>query len=150
MTSREILAKYPEAAAIVGLAESVWNGSKQAARADFALSGRLKTELRGLLDKDIQNIFITDSDARHIKKNHGQNESSRGQVDITPADFAFIPFVMNEFDSTELVDADNRGNRRILFTKRVNGNMYSVSVERGNSQMGVITLWKNARSGASC
>ncbi|MDR1445509.1 MAG: hypothetical protein LBI90_01300, partial [Treponema sp.] len=150
MTAQEVAAKYPEAAAIVGLAESVWNGSKQAARADFALSDRLKVELRGLLDKDVQNIFITDSDARHIKKQHGQGEAPWGQADITPADFAFIPFVMNEFDSAELVDADNRGNRRILFTKRVNGNVYSVSVERGNSQIGVITLWKNARSGASC
>jgi hypothetical protein len=150
MILQEVLAKYPESAAIVGLAESVWKGSTQAARADFALSDRLKAELRRLLDKDIQNVFITDSDARHIKKNHGQREAFRGQADITPADFAFIPFVMNEFDSVELVDADNRGNRRILFTKRVNGNVYSVSVERGNNQIGVITLWKNARSGASC
>jgi hypothetical protein len=55
---------------------------------------------------------------------------------------------MNEFDTAEIVGADNLGNRKILFIKQVNGNVYTVSVERGNNQIGVITLWKNARSGA--
>ena len=150
MTARDIADKYPEAAALVGLAESVWKGNRQTARVDFALSDKLRTELQGLLEKDIQNVFITDSDARHIKKNHGQREALRGQVDITPQDFALIPFVMNEFDTAQMVEGDNLGNRRILFSKRVNGNVYTVSVERGNDQIGVITLWKNARSGASC
>jgi hypothetical protein len=144
----DVTDKYPEAVALVGLAESVWKGNKQAARVDFALSDRLKAELQTLMGKDVENVFITDSDARHIKKNHGQREAFRGQVDITPADFALIPFVMNEFDTAEIVGADNLGNRKILFTKQVNGNVYTVSVERGNNQIGVITLWKNARLGA--
>jgi acetaldehyde dehydrogenase (acetylating) len=144
----DVTEKYPEAVALVGLAESVWKGNKQAARVDFALSDKLKVELQMLMGKDVENVFITDSDARHIKKNHGQKEALRGQVDITPADFAIIPFVMNEFDTAEIVGADNLGNKKILFTKQVNGNVYTVSVERGNNQVGVITLWKNARSGA--
>ena len=149
MTAPEIAAKYPEAAALVGLAESVWQGSRQAARVDFALSERLWAALQGLLGKDVQNVFITDSDARHIKKKHGQGEALRGQTDIMPPDFALIPLVMNEFDTVQEVEGDNLGNRRVLFTKRINGHVYTASVERGNKQIGVITLWK-ARSGASC
>jgi hypothetical protein len=144
----DVTEKYPEAIALVGLAESVWKGNKQAARVDFALSSRLKAELQMLMGKDIENVFITDSDARHIKKHHGQREALRGQIDITPSDFALIPFVMNEFDTAGIVGADNLGNRKILFTKQVNGNIYTVSVERGNNQIGVITEWKTARSGA--
>jgi hypothetical protein len=52
---------------------------------------------------------------------------------------AFIPLVMNEFD-TAIHDTDALGNKKILFVKQVNGNVYMASVERGNDQMGVITL----------
>jgi hypothetical protein len=143
----KIIEAYPESAAIVGLAESVWSGSNQSARVDFSLSDKLKAELKGLLDKDIESIFITDSDARHIKKKHGQGEALRGQEDIKPEDFALIPYVMNNFDTARHENSDRAGNKKILFIKRVNGNVFTVSVERGNKQIGVITLWK-ARSGA--
>jgi hypothetical protein len=93
-----------------------------------------------LLGKDIETIFITDSDARHIKKKHGQGEARRGQEDITPEDFALIPLVRNEFDTATHDGTDALGNKKILFVKRVNGNVYTASVERGNDQIGVITL----------
>jgi len=32
------------------------------------------------------------------KKKHGSNETARGQINITPDDFALIPLVLNEFD----------------------------------------------------
>ncbi|MDR1858982.1 MAG: hypothetical protein LBQ69_05880 [Treponema sp.] len=131
------------------LAKAVWSGNLKVARADFSLSDRLKTELKKLLDKEIKSIFITDSDVRHIKKNHGQGEAARGQENITPDDFALIPAVMNEFDTARHEDTDRRGNKKVLFIKKVNGTVYTASVERGNNQMGVITLWKTkARSGA--
>jgi hypothetical protein len=146
---RELAGHYPEAALIVAMAESTWKGNLRSARIDFALSERLKAELKTLLNKDIKSIFITDSDVRHIKKKHGQGEALRGQVDITPEDFALIPAVMNEFDSARHEDTDFLGNKKVVFVKKVNGSIYTVSVERGNNQIGVITLWK-ARSGASC
>ena len=134
---------------LVELAKNTWNGNINAVRVDFFLSDRLKAELRKLLDKDIKSIFITDSDVRHIKKNHGQGEARRGQENITPEDFALIPAVMNEFDTAKHEDTDRKGNKKILFTKRLNGTVYTASVERGNNQIGVITLWKTkARSGA--
>jgi hypothetical protein len=139
---QEMIKAYPEAAALTGMAKTVWEGSKSAARVDFSLSDKLKAKLQTLLGKDIKTIFITDSDARHIKKKHGQGETLRGQVDITPDDFALIPLVMNEFDTAIHADTDRIGNKKILFTKRLNGHVYTASVERGNSQIGVITLWK--------
>ena len=64
----EIVKRYPESSLLVELAKNTWNNNIKAARVDFSLSDRLKAELRKLLDKDIQSIFITDSDVRHIKK----------------------------------------------------------------------------------
>jgi len=149
MNLQDIAGKYPEATVIVEMAKAAWNGDIKAARVNFSLSDRLKAELKKLLDKEIKTIFITDSDVRHIKKNHGQGEDRRGQVDITPEDFALIPLVMNEFDTAQHESTDRMGNKKILFVKKVNGNVYTASVERGNSQIGAITLWKTkARSGA--
>jgi hypothetical protein len=146
---KELAKHYPEALLLVELAKTTWSGDIKTVRVNFSLSDKLKTELKKLLDKEIKSIFITDSDARHIKKNHGQGESKRGQEDITPEDFALIPVIMNEFDTVQHEDTDRRGNKKVLFVKKVNGTVYTASVERGNNQLGVITLWKTkARSGA--
>jgi len=146
---RELSNHYPEAPLLVEMAKTAWSGNLKAARVDFSLSDKLKAELKKLLDKEIKSIFITDSDVRHIKKNHGQGEAKRGQEDITPEDFALIPAVMNEFDTIQYENTDRRGNKKALFVKKVNGTVYTASVERGNNQIGVITLWKTkARSGA--
>jgi hypothetical protein len=147
MTDREtdLIKKYPEASLIVAMAESAWAGIRKTAKIEFSLSDNLRTKLNELLGKEIQKIFITDSDARHIKKHHGQNEIKRGQVDITPSDFAFIPAVLNEYDSAEHTGQDKIGNKKLFFTKKVNGTIYTASIERGNNQIGVITLWKKER-----
>ena len=93
------------------------------------------------MGKDIQKIFITDSDALHIMRHHGQNEEKRGQVDITPADFALISVVMNEFDTVEHTGEDKHGNKKLFLPK--NDNIINLgSIERGNDQIGVITMWK--------
>jgi hypothetical protein len=138
----DIREAYPEAIAIVEMAETVWIGEPHIRRVDFAPTDRLKVELKRLLGKDIETVFITDSDVRHIKKNHGRNEAARGQVDITPADFALIPCVMNEFDTARHEETDRLGNRKIIFVKRTNGTVYTASVEMGNTKVRVITLWK--------
>ncbi|MDR3338091.1 MAG: hypothetical protein LBT16_12900 [Treponema sp.] len=138
----ELIKPYPEAPLIAAMAESTWAGSRAAAKIEFSLSEGLKSRLRELLGKEIHSIFITDSDARHIRKHHGQNEGKRGQVDITPADFALIPVVLNEYDTAEHTGEDKLGNKRLLFTKKIGGTIYAGSIERGNDQIGVITLWK--------
>jgi hypothetical protein len=138
--------KYPEAPLIVAMAESAWTGNRKTAKIEFSLSDNLKTKLIELLGKEIDKIFITDSDARHIKKHHGQNENKRGQIDITPSDFALIPVILNEYDTAEHTGQDKMGNKKLFFTKKVNGTVYTASIERGNNQIGVITLWKTKAS----
>jgi hypothetical protein len=142
---KELIKKYPEAPLIVAMAESAWAGNRKTVKIEFSLSDNLKTKLYELLEKEIHKIFITDSDARHIKKHHGQNENKRGQVDITPLDFALIPAVLNEYDTAEHTGQDKVGNKKLLFTKKVNGTVYTASIERGNNQIGVITLWKKEK-----
>jgi len=139
----EFIKSYPEAQLIVAMAENAWTGSRNSAKIEFSLSDRLKIKLKELLEKEIVKIFITDSDARHIKKHHGQNEEKRGQIDITPADFALIPVVLNEFDTIEHTGEDKIGNKKLFFTKKIEGTIYVASIERGNNQIGVITLWKS-------
>ena len=85
---------------------------------------------------------MTDSDVRHIKNHHGQNEDRRGQIDVIPADLALIPVVLNEYDTIEHMGEDKLGNKKFLFRKKIEGVIYIASIEKGNNQMGVITLWK--------
>jgi hypothetical protein len=144
MTDKEtgLVKLYPEASLLVAMAETTWAGSLKSVKIEFSLSDRLKTKLTELLEKEIHKIFITDSDARHIKKHHGQNEDKRGQVDITPADFALIPVVLNEYDTVEQTGEDKIGKKKLMFTKKIEGTFYLASIEKGNNQIGVITLWK--------
>jgi hypothetical protein len=142
MNIQDIIEKYPEAPIIVAMAESAWAGSRTTEKIEFALSDRLKIKLKERRKKKIKKTFIPDSDARQIKKQHGQNEEQRGQENITPADFALIPVVLNEYDTVENTGQDKKGNIKLLFSKKMNGIVYSASIERGNNQIGVITLWK--------
>ena len=152
MTNKEknLIKNFPEAAAFAGLALSVWNGSNSPAKIEMVVKGKLRTKLKKMLNKDIQTIFLTDSDIRHIKKKHGSNEAARGQVDITPDDFAFIPVVINKFDKVEFDITDKLGNKKLLFQKKCDGIIYIATVERGNNKMEVRTFWKTRVPGASC
>jgi hypothetical protein len=133
---------YPETAAIVALAKSVWEGNKEAAKVSYAVSAKLKAELKKLLGKDIEEMFITDGDVRHIRKKHGQGEAFRGQVDIVPEDFALIPFILNDFDTAMVDSVDKLGNVRLLFTKLLGSRAYVATIERGNRRIQVRTFWK--------
>jgi len=136
------LLPYPESSLLVAMAETAWAGNLKSVKIEFSLSDRLKAKLTELLGKEIHKIFITDSDVRHIKRRHGQNEERRGQIDITPADFAFIPVILNEYDTARQIGEDKRGNKKLEFTKKIEGKFYLVSIEKGNNQIGIITLWK--------
>jgi hypothetical protein len=63
-------------------------------------------------------------------------------VNIIPADFAFIPVVLNEYDTAKYTEEDKIGNKKLMFTKKIEGTFYLASIEKGNNQLGVITLWK--------
>ena len=149
-TEKDLTENYPEAAAFAGVAASVWNGSSSPAKVEMVVKGKLYTELKRLLGKDIQTVFLTDSDIRHIKKKHGSNEAARGQVDITPNDFALIPLVLNEFDKVEHYLTDKLGFRKLLFQKKCGKMVYVATVERGENKVEVRTFWKMRVPGASC
>ena len=150
MNFNDITEKYPEAAAFAGVAASVWKGNTSPAKVEMVVMGRLHTELKRLLGKDIQMVFITDSDIRHIKKKHGSNEVARGQINITPDDFALIPFVLNEFDNVEHNLTDKQGNKKLLFKKKLGDMIYIATIERGEHKVEVRTLWKMRIPSASC
>jgi len=142
---REKLLSYPESSLLVAMAETAWAGNLKSVKIEFSLSDRLKAKLTELLGKEIHKIFITDSDARHIRNHHGKNEELRGQVDINPVDFAFIPVILNEYDTVEQIGEDKMGNKKLRFTKKIKGTFYIISIEKGNNQIGIITLWKKKK-----
>jgi len=139
------LLHYPESSLLVAMAETVWAGNHKSVKIEFSLSDRLKVKLTELLGKEIRKIFITDSDARHIRNHHGKNEELRGQVDITPVEFAFIPVILNEYDTVKQIGENKIGNKKLEFTKKIEGTFYLVSIEKGKNQIGVITLWKKKK-----
>jgi len=76
---------------------------------------------------------------------HGKNEELRGQEDINPVDFAFIPVILNEYDTVKQIGENKIGNKKLEFTKKIEGTFYLVSIEKGKNQIGVITLWKKKK-----
>lgn len=143
------MSEYAESAVLVEIASSVWAGNKFLVRIDIEISDKMRVKFFELLDKDIQNAFITDSDMRHIKKKHGQNEKLRGQIDVIPEDFAFLPLILNEFDNAEQESIDKMGNKRVLLKKTVDRRLFLAVVERG-SKVHIRSFWEMPVSGASC
>lgn len=140
----DLIKQYPETSLAIAIAQSVWDGNTATVKMDFSVLQRLKEAYKRITGNYLQTVFITDSDIRHIKKEHGQKEALRGQVDITPADFAYIPLILNEFDTIELTSTDIKGNKRILFTKQIDNLLYLATIERGAHKAAIRTLWKSS------
>ena len=140
---------YPEETLLIGAAESVWNGSDARINIGIDVGTRLVAAMAEHLPEVLENVFITDSDIRHIKRKHGNSEEGRGQVAIEPSDFGRIPFVLNEFDTCEHTDTDKLGNKKFLLTKSTGDTVYLVTIQRGKRKLEIKTMWKR-RSGASC
>ena len=142
--------RYPESDVLVGAAESVWNGSDARINISIDISSKLVNHMSDYLPEALLYVFITDSDIRHIKRNHGSDEERRGQITIVPDDFSCIPQVLNEFDSCEHTDTDKLGNKKFLLKKNIGGTVYLVTIQRGKRKLEIKTMWKENRSGASC
>ena len=141
---------YPEEQLLVGAARSVWSGSDARIKIGIDVGRKLALEMEPFFSEGLELVFITDSDIRHIKRSHGDLEKQRGQLDITPDDFALIPKVLNEFDGCEHTDTDKLGNRKFLIRKNVGNQVYLVTIQRGKKKMQIKTMWKSNQSGASC
>ena len=141
---------YPEESLLVGAAESVWKGSDARVNISIDVGQRLADTIGEHIEGQLECVFITDSDIRHIRRKHGANEERRGQQSIVPSDFALIPKVLNEFDACDHTDTDKLGNKKFLLRKEIGNTVYLVTAQRGKRKLEVKTMWKAHRSGASC
>ena len=140
-----------ESASIIRQARNAWNDGSSTGKYSFAPSEKLAVALKELLGHDVENIVITDSAVRHIKKHHGsQNEGLRGQVTLTPEDIAVLPYVINNFDTIERSeDYDDRmGNKALKLSKQINGITVVTTIERGESKNYVVSSWIAKKTGA--
>lgn len=140
---------YPEESLLVGAAESIWNGSEVQINIGITAGDKLVSAMASFFPNMLECVFITDSDIRHIMNKHGANEEERGQLPIEPADFGYIPSILDEFDTCEHTDVDRLGNKKFLLTKNMGHMVYLVTIQRGNRKMGIKTMWKKRMPGAS-
>jgi hypothetical protein len=141
---------YPETSVLIGAAETVWASSQTKITIQLPISENFIKRMHSYFSEGIESIFITDSDMRHIKKHHSKNEENRGQINVTPKDFRLMPLIIHEFDSVEMTDSDKLGNRRFIFSKKIEGTDYAAAIERGKRKMEVRSFWRKKVSGASC
>lgn len=138
----------PDSALLIGAAQSVWDGSDATVTIKIGVTAKLRSFMAEQGIEPLETVFITDSDIRHIKRKHSGKEAERGQLTVAPADFRFLPDVLNDFDTCEHVDTDKLGNKKFLLTKRIDDVFYVVTIQRGKRKLEVKTMWK--RPGASC
>lgn len=139
---------FPEAALLVGAAQSVWQGSDSRVTIEIHAESKLRRFMSERGIKSLERVYITDSDIRHIMKHHAADEIRRGQINIVPTDFGFVPSVLNDFDSCICQGIDRLGNMKFQMTKIIDDAYYVVTVQRGRKKLQVKTMWK--KPGASC
>ena len=127
---------------LIDMATRAWNDNNVHERVSFAPSDKLKAKVKELFGHDIDEVFITSDDVRHIKKHHSENEENRGQVSLRAKDMADIYDTVNDFDSATLEEADKKGNKKMLTVRSKDGKMYSLLIERGARKVEVKTAYK--------
>ena len=140
---------YPEESLLVGTAESVWKGSDARVNISIDVGQRLADTIGEEIEGQLECVFITDSDIRHIRRKHGANEERRGQQSIVPNDFALIPKGLNESDACDHADGQG-GQQEVPREKGDRGTAYLVTAQRGKGKLEVKMMRKAHRSGASC
>ena len=140
---------YPEESLLVGAAESVLEGSDARVNISIDVGQRLADTIGEEIEGQLECVFITDSDIRHIRRKHGANEERRGQQSIVPNDFALIPKVLNEPDACDHADGQG-GQQEVPREKGDRGTAYLVTAQRGKGKLEVKMMRKAHRSGASC
>ena len=130
-------------------AESVWKGSDARVNISIDVGQRLADTIGEEIEGQLECVFITDSDIRHIRRKHGANEERRGQQSIVPNDFALIPKVLNESDACDHADGQG-GQQEVPREKGDRGTAHPVTAQRGKGKLEVKMMRKANRSGASC
>lgn len=94
---------------------------------------------------------VVDADqVRHVFAQHGDaaTELSRGQIPVTPDDFAKLPQIMESPDEVTPTRPTDRGLPAVLVKKQIGNNVYVVQEARvGKKQLAVTSMWKVGRRG---
>ena len=107
---------YPEESLLVGAAESVWKGSDARVNISIDVGQRLADTIGEEIEGQLECVFITDSDIRHIRRKHGANEERRGQQSIVPNDSS------RKFSTSPthaITRTDKAGNKKSLVRKEI-------------------------------
>ncbi len=131
---------------LIELAEKAWDDKNFNGKVSFQPSQKFRDKVQELFGHNVDTVFITADDVRHIKKHHGQLESQRGQLEITPETIAEIYDAVNDFDTATKERDDNLGNQSVMVVKGANGTSYVILVERGKSKAQVKTFYKLKRA----
>ena len=127
---------------LLDLATKVWQNPRAQGKVTFYPSQKLKDKVKELFGHDIDTVFITADDIRHIKSGHSEHEENRGQINLSEQDIPDIYDVVNDFDNATKLQSDAKGNQKIMFVKDVNGKMISLLIERGKHKAQVKTAYK--------
>ena len=69
--------------ALADLAKAAWKDKDYQGKVSFYPSKKFRDKVQELFGHDVDEVFITADDMRHIKTRHGDNEEKRGQINIT-------------------------------------------------------------------
>ena len=127
--------------ALVNLARAAWSDKKAQGKISFKPSQKLRDKVRELFGHDIDEVFITADDMRHIKNDHSEHEERRGQVNMTPENFSDVYDVVNSFDEAELQKSDPSGNQKMLVVRNRDGKEFALLIERGKHKAQVKTYY---------
>ena len=131
----ETISLFDDAAEIkkslVNLARAAWNDKTVQGKVSFKPSQKLRDKVQELFGHDIDEVFITADDMRHIKNEHSEHEEKRGQVNVTPENLSDVYDVVNSFDEAELQKADSSGNQKMLAVRNKDGKKFALLIERG-------------------
>ena len=128
--------------ALTNLAREAWSDKKAQGKVSFKPSQKLRDKVQELFGHDIDEVFITADDMRHIKKHHSEYEEKRGQISLTPENIIDVYDVVNDFDEASLEQSDAAGNQKMMVVKDADGRMFALLVERGRSKAEIKTVYK--------
>lgn len=141
----EAISLFDDAAEIkkslVNLARAAWNDKTVQGKVSFKPSQKLRDKVQELFGHDIDEVFITADDMRHIKNEHSEHEEKRGQVNVTPENISDVYDVVNSFDEAELQKADSNGNQKMLAVRNKDGKKFALLIERGKRKAQVKTYY---------
>ena len=129
-----------ENVALYNMAKRAFSGEEYVGTYRFSPSERLKLKLESVVGTPIKYVMIENSSIVHIKKRHGENEESRGQIDMTPEDIALLPYYMNNYDTIiPNPKYDTKEGPAYTIYKRINGVVVVGTIKKGKDGVAVVT-----------